>query len=70
MRKTIRDVNGQVMRRNVRRDPDNRNRWMADVWFGGGYGCATTVRTYRYSSRDAARRADIGDEVGRNGCVG
>ena len=65
----IRDHNGKAVYRNVRRDPAN-GQWLAEVWFGGGYGQATTLRTYRYATREAARNADISDQPGKAGCIG
>lgn len=62
------DQNGQRVDRRVWWNPDKRA-WGADVYWGGGLGPATTVRRYYYVSRDAARRADLSDDIGKRGRV-
>ncbi len=62
---TTRDCNGQVVTSSVKRDA--RGRWGATVW--SGHVAVTTVRRYHYASRDAARHADISDDIGKRGRV-
>lgn len=59
------DSNGNRVFRAVRKDGDV---WGANVWSGSG--CVTNVRRYYYSTRAAARKADISDEIGKRGRVG
>jgi hypothetical protein len=64
MRNMTTDSNGRRVFRDIRREG---NVWGVNVWWGSG--CVTTVRRYCYATRAAARKADIGDEIGKNGRV-
>ena len=58
------DSNGRSVFRDIRREG---NVWGVNVWWGSEW--VTTVRRYHYATRAAARKADIGDEIGKNGRV-
>ena len=64
MRNMTTDSNGRRVERDIRREG---NVWGANVWWGSG--CVTTVRRYYYATRAAARKADVADEIGKNGRV-
>lgn len=63
----IRDANGKKIAKNIRREANGT--YSCQVWFGGGNGLATTVRTYRYATRAQARAGDISDDIGSRGRV-
>jgi hypothetical protein len=67
--RSVRDPNGQIVRREIRRDgPDGS--WGVNVWFGGALnGFTTTVRRYYYRTQEQARNGDISDDIGRHGRV-
>lgn len=67
----IRDQNGNRLTRDVRLETlkDGSEAWGVNVWWGGLYGFATDVRRYYYETRAQARRGDISDSPGQNGCV-
>jgi hypothetical protein len=62
---TAKDQNGQIVTASIRKE-ENGN-WSARVWFGTRP--ATEIRRYEYDSRTHAHRADISDEIGKNGRV-
>jgi len=62
------DSNGRRVFRDIRREEgEEGNVWGVNVWFGCGW--VTNVRRYYYATRAAARKADISDEVGKNGRI-
>jgi hypothetical protein len=62
------DSNGRRVFRDIRREEgEEGDVWGVNVWFGCG--CVTNVRRYYYATRAAARKADISDEVGKNGRI-
>lgn len=63
----VKDQNGRRLAANVAREADGT--WSATVWFGGMNGLGTNVRRYYYETRDAAKRADIPDDIGKSGLV-
>ncbi|MCY4653245.1 MAG: hypothetical protein OXC95_08785 [Dehalococcoidia bacterium] len=67
MTQTVRDSNGKVLRRNVRPEGEG---WGVTVWMGGINGLGTDEMRFIYQSRDAARRGDISDEIGKRGRIG
>ena len=63
---TTYDQNGDVVCRDLRREPDGT--WSVNVWWGSHI--VTNVARQYYSSRQSARHADIGDDIGKYGRVG
>ena len=56
---TVRDQNGRALHRNLQHEGDKG--WGVNVWFGGAWGFATTLRRNYYRTRAEARNADISD---------
>ncbi len=61
----MRNVDGNVVCRNLRREPDGL--WGVTVWFGGWNGIVTNIRRYHYATRDQAQHADISHDIGEHG---
>lgn len=55
------DQNGKAVTQSIRREQDGT--WGATVWFGCNP--ATDIRRYYYRTRQAARKSDISDDIGK-----
>ena len=64
---TTRNIYGNPVRRNIRRQSDGS--WAVTVWWGGLSGCAAEMRRYYYETRRQARGGDISDDIGQHGRV-
>jgi len=67
MTTTTKDQNGNDLTRSVKKE---ENGWGSNVWFGGINGLGTNVRRYYYSTKKAALKSDISDEIGKDGRIG
>lgn len=62
---TVTDQNGNRLYKRVARESDGT--WGVNVWWGGGFGPATTLRRYYYATRRQAMDGNISDNIGDRG---